>query len=488
MGEGKMTFKFVRVKKPKEKILDYIKDHLVKKEHSDDYIEIFEVQQSILGESPWIFIPPSERKMFEKIEMNADCRLRDIAENIFVGLQTSADPIYFVKIIKSLEENLVNVRQQKLNREFTIERELLKPILMGKDIRRWKIDWKKTWMVFPYIITPKGATLLSMNEIKNNYPYTWKYFLGNEEELKERESGLMEEREDWYGFIYKKNLEKFEQRKILTMVLANRNSFALDDEGKYYFVGGGNAGGYGIVLSEKYGKTIENYRYVLGLLNSKVLEFYHKHISPIFSGGFYSYGRRYIEQLPIKLPQNTMENELAGRISQAVNQIIKCDEQTESLKSRVEKFPSSYFESNWSFDKLANVIKTQSISKESYAISEKLLRTDYLLRDLDGKETFRIILAPNEYVDFYSEEVASYVFEVLKTMNRITKHGLLELKIPAQPHLKGLINQYQKDKEQIVKNEKEVEELEKQIDDLVYKLYDITYAERRIIEGYLKKF
>jgi hypothetical protein len=50
------------------------------------------------------------------------------------------------------------------------------------------------------------------------------------------------------------------------------------------------------------------------------------------------------------------------------------------------------------------------------------------------------------------------------------------------------MNQYRKDKEQIVKNERAVEELEKQIDDLVYKLYDITYAERRIIEDYLKKF
>jgi len=77
---------------------------------------------------------------------------------------------------------------------------------------------------------------------------------------------------------------------------------------------------------------------------------------------------------------------------------------------------------------------------------------------------------------------------VLKTLNRIAKRELLELKIPAQPHLKSLMDQYRKDKEQIVKNEKAVKELEKQIDDLVYKLYDITHQERRIIEQYLAKF
>jgi len=48
---------------------------------------------------------------------------------------------------------------------------------------------------------------------------------------------------------------------------------------------------------------------------------------------------------------------------------------------------------------------------------------------------------------------------VLKTLNRITKRELLELKIPAQAHLKSLMDQYRKDKEQIVKNEEAVKEL-----------------------------
>ena len=134
------------------------------------------------------------------------------------------------------------------------------------------------------------------------------------------------------------------------------------------------------------------------------------------------------------------------------------------------------------------MIKAQSITRESYSLSDKSLRTDYRLRDLDGRETFRIIFSSNEYLDFYSEDVASYVYEVLKTMDRITKRELLEMMIPPQPYLKSVLNHYRKDKEQIIKNEKAVEELEKQIDDLVYKLYNINGVERRIIEEYLKKY
>jgi hypothetical protein len=157
------------------------------------------------------------------------------------------------------------------------------------------------------------------------------------------------------------------------------------------------------------------------------------------------------------------------------------------IEERIKQFPNSYFSDGWSIDKLMDIVKAQNLTSSSYTVSVKSLRTHYL-KDLESKEVFRINLTPNEYIDFSSEEVASYVFEVLKTMNRITKRELLELKIPAQPYLKNLMNQYRKDKEQIVKNEKAVKGLEKQINDLVYKLYDITYTERRIIEDYLKKF
>jgi polyhydroxyalkanoate synthesis regulator phasin len=199
------------------------------------------------------------------------------------------------------------------------------------------------------------------------------------------------------------------------------------------------------------------------------------------------YKTEYLEPLPIK--EITEENKhLAEQLTHKVGQILQFNEQINFLEGRIESFPDSYFEDSWSFDKLANIINAQSLSKESYAISRKSLRTDYKQRDLNSSETFRIILATGEFIDFDSEEVASYVFEILKSMNRITKRELLELKIPQQLYLKNLMNQYRKDKGQIVKNEKAVEELEKQIDDLVYKLYDITYAETRIIEDYLKKF
>jgi len=285
----------------------------------------------------------------------------------------------------------------------------------------------------------------------------------------------------WFELEKPREPKLFERKKIITPDISTRNNFTYDEK-EYYPLNTC----YIISLKEEkareYGDKEERcyLNFLLGMLNSKVLEFYFKQISTFVQGRYYRYIKEYLEQIPIK--EVTDENKyLAEETISKVEKILKlCEE-------KIGKFPDSYFKSDWNFRKLSVEIKSKIISKSSYAISERLLKTHWL-KDLDGKEIFRISLTPSDYIDLGSEEVASYVFEVIRTMHRVTKRELLELKIPQQQHLRKVLDQYGKDKEQIAKNEKAVKELEKQIDDLVYKLYDITYKERKIIEEYLAKF
>lgn len=143
---------------------------------------------------------------------------------------------------------------------------------------------------------------------KISFQKTWKYLEECKKYLESREESKIKGSKEWYGYIYKKNLEKYEQPKLLTQVLASRNSFTFDKKGYYYFVGGGNAGGYGLVLKDEYSK---GYFIILALLNSELLEFYLKKISTPFRGGFYSYGKRFVEKLPIIMPSNSDKEKLA---------------------------------------------------------------------------------------------------------------------------------------------------------------------------------
>jgi len=226
-------------------------------------------------------------------------------------------------------------------------------------------------------------------------------------------------------------------------------------------------------------------RYLLAILNSTLMHFYylmHFYTSRPGKGSF-RFRTQFLKRLPIKYT----ESQLLKQIIECVGRIISIKKELLKLGHKIAHFPHSYLRNEWSFEKLINKVKSQNLSKSSYKIPESALKAHYF-RDLSGKETFRINLARNEYIDFSSEEVATYVYEVLKKVKRLTKHELLELKIPQKPQLKNVLNEYRMDKEQIAKNRKVIEELEKQIDNLVYKLYNVTYAERRIIENYLKKY
>lgn len=186
--------------------------------------------------------------------------------------------------------------------EFVVEKAILKRLLKGKDIRRWNVDWKGFYVIYPYFVKNSKASLIPLSEIKEKFPLAFEYFKNYEENLKSREDHRFQNDKNWHQFGRLQNIEKFEQSKIITQVLASSNTFSIDLNGEYYFVGGGNAGGYGIVL---YDNNQNMYYYVLALLNSNVLEFYLKNISTPFRGGYFSYGKRFIYKLPLLIPNSS---------------------------------------------------------------------------------------------------------------------------------------------------------------------------------------
>jgi len=126
--------------------------------------------------------------------------------------------------------------------------------------------------------------------MKAKFPKTFAYLLENKIYLENRERGRMRGQR-WYAYVYPKNIDVMSASKILVPDIADRASFALDETGEYAFTSG-----YGITLKRD---VAESPKYVLGLLNSKVLDFYLKNVSTTMRGGFFRYFTQFIEQLPI---------------------------------------------------------------------------------------------------------------------------------------------------------------------------------------------
>ena len=242
--------------------------------------------------SDWNFIVGHASDLFYKLH-DMSIKLSDISKKVFQGLVTGADGVFILEAQQGSYYSSATESQHQL------ESGLLHPLCKGSvNMRRYRIEGISKSILFPYKIVDEKAVLLTVDEMQQQYPKSWQYLQSNKNKLESRERGKWRH-DKWYAFGRSQNLNEMEQMKILTPSIANQASFTLDISDYYYFVGsgGGGGGGYGITLSQD---CALSYKYVLGLLNSKTLDFVLKKISSRFRGGYYAYNKQYIAQLPIR--------------------------------------------------------------------------------------------------------------------------------------------------------------------------------------------
>lgn len=239
------------------------------------------IKSSLLSEAPW------NSATGPVILLSTQQLLGHVCEAIFQGLITGADQL----LIGRLHERTVTIGDQ----QFVYEPNVVKPLLKGKDIGRFVLNYSGYCVIFPYSSTSSGTTLIPERELADEYPATYAYLLRHKSELMKRGSASMEY-EAWYSLWCPRQVKKFESPKILTQVLAPRGTFGIDPNGEYWFVGGGNAGVYGIVPKENLEIDIW---YLLAILNSRRFDEMVKASSSRFRGGYFSYAKRFIERIPV---------------------------------------------------------------------------------------------------------------------------------------------------------------------------------------------
>jgi type I restriction-modification system DNA methylase subunit len=253
----------------------------------DDLPEVL-VSEERLSERPWVFVPNKEAELLEKLEA-VGTAFGEAGAQIYQGIRTSANDIYVLKGVLTAGK-IWKLRSNALGKQVELEPTLLKPFLRGEEIKRYRPTKPSHYVLVPYQIVEDSAELIAPERLRTQFPLTWDYLEANRDVLEERERGRMRH-ERWYGYVYPKNLERFNRTKLMTPDIAPSASFAFDSDGEYYFVSG-----YGISLETPQ----EDFLYVLGLLNSKLLDFFFKRVSTRLRGGFYRYFTQFIERLPIR--------------------------------------------------------------------------------------------------------------------------------------------------------------------------------------------
>ena len=286
------------------------------------------VINSLKNYDDWNFEKNKNLILFEKLNQNPFVNLGSITENIFQGIRTSANQVYVVDLISQVN-NTLNVYSKALNRIITIESNLTHPFLQGKEIKPYQILYSNKLLIIPYQFVNGKTQLIDEKQIGINSPELFNYFLQNKSVLENREKRKMAG-DKWYSYVYPKNIELMSKPKILVPDIANTSSFVLDEKGIYTFTSG-----YGIILKSN---VCESNKYILGLLNSKLLDFYLKKISTPIRGGFFRYFSHFLEQLPIRLIDfsNDQDKSKHSRMVQLVEQMLRLHQQINQ-----ENVPSS---------------------------------------------------------------------------------------------------------------------------------------------------
>ncbi len=263
-----------------------------------------------IGKAEWNFTVGSARAVFERLQTHKRT-LEDVTSRIFQGFKTSADKIYIVEERCRTQSKLL-VYSPQTDREHEVEPDLFHPLIKGGDSRAYLLSKTDRLILFPYAADSDGnATLITASTLKKKHPLTWAYLTANKKYLEEREDGSFRG-DGWYAYGRSQALDVMPLPKLFTPDLAFTASFGFDDTGELFFTGG-VAGGYGILPREGVSS-----RWLLALLNSRTVDFFHHQVATQMRGGWYSYESRFISGLPIA----DAKAEQVGRIELLVDTLV----------------------------------------------------------------------------------------------------------------------------------------------------------------------
>ncbi|GAA7433403.1 hypothetical protein ID1000_05200 [Helicobacter pylori] len=289
------------------------------------------MRQNALKTESFIFADTKLLDLRDKIE-GIGTVLKDWDIQINYGIKTGFNGAFIIPTEK--REEILNTCKTQEERERT--EALIKPILRGKDIKRYRYEWAGEWLIFIPWHFPNTNSPKSMEENEQDfsihYPIIYAHLLSHKDELLKRNKDETGKRYEWYCLQRwaASYYQDFEKEKIVYGEIAQEPRFYLDNGGYFY------AEATSFIL------TGEHLRYLLGMLHSKLITFAFK---TFYAGGGlgesgYRYKKAFIERLPI--PKITPKNqELARKITACAQQILQIKEKdpkknTQELEKEID--------------------------------------------------------------------------------------------------------------------------------------------------------
>jgi len=406
-------------------------------------LQSYPVKSEAVSDSDWQFAPADEQEVLQWMEGHGD-ELRSYGNNEKVerGLRTGKNPVFIVDW-ETIEE-------------YDIERELVHPIVGGKQVKRWEDLWDGDYIIY----TPPGMNI-------DDYPNVLDYYNAgdNREELEDRYC-VREDDEDYWALDKAKNPDLFERTKIVTPDIAYFNNYWVDESEDFY------------CLDTTYYLSPQNEDYAwffAGVLNSDLAQFYIRRNAATYRGNYLRYKSEYVGDIPIPDPENDeVDEELVESISATA----------EKMQDRITEYRDAE-ELTQNPRELLGAVDVDRV---------EITRTAYVSRIPDPDEDNEAEIQPNvdedevrlnvhQSIELADKDTAESFQRLLEALNISTLNELLDADYPrTREGLEAVLDAYQQAQETIEDAGERLQNIEDDLHDDVYDLFELSDEHQELVE------
>ncbi len=229
------------------------------------------------AERSWVVLSGIEQNIKHKIE-KAGTPLKEWGVNIYRGILTGYNDAFIIS--QEVKDKLVSASPKNA--------EIIRPILRGRDIRRYKIDFAHLYLL--EIHNGLKASGIKRIDVINNYPTVYEHLKRFLPQIESR----ADQGDHWTNLRNCAYLRDFDKPKIIypgLMRLARNNRedfprFYLDESNTHRFT------------NDTYFMIGGHLKYLLGLLNSKLYRFLFPYYIYSFDSDGFKVFTEYFEKIP----------------------------------------------------------------------------------------------------------------------------------------------------------------------------------------------
>ncbi len=258
------------------------------------YDDFAVIDESTLGQDPWMLRSGSTFNILMKIA-NSGPAILEYFDKILQGIITGDDAIYFLRTVKDNGKTMI-LFSKKLGRTIELEKDMINPIILGEDVKKYKFfDELNYYVLYPYIVQNSSQRVLEENELQSMYPLTYSYLSQFKDHLIALKKNFKTNPKYWYALHRPRKKEWFDQERIITPQITFGCNMTLDKEKLFH-----NAKVYSFL---KKGSVKQDVRYFLAVLNSELMWFFLKNTGYVLRGGYFTFTTEYLK--PFHIPQLT---------------------------------------------------------------------------------------------------------------------------------------------------------------------------------------